>query len=171
MSIPHGYKRQMAAKLLAAELTSDTHLVITDDDTESLAPWGEGTFFDEQGRARIFYRRADGHFWRAGNARLFGVDCPRDWQLRLPFAIHRETLQGLFEAHGAQVLELWERDVWVSEFAAMGEWAWRTCCPFAVCADVQHDLTHWAIGRRPAFRDWQANRRSYRRAINARLTP
>jgi len=172
MRIPHGYKRQMAAKLHTAwRLTSDPQLVITDDDTEAIRPWGAETFFRD-GRALLHYRVNPLHPWRESTEEVFvdkvfgGIRCVRQWQLRLPFAVHGESLARVSEsAEGRRCLERWQADLWASEFDVIGEWLWRQQDERCLFRDVRKEPDHWTVGRRPSFRDYQRQRLSMRKRL------
>src|SRR5688500_6339800 len=111
-SVPHGYKRQMAAKLLATPLLPTDLVVITDDDTEAIGPWGPDTFF-VHGRAVMYYRPGRAHFWHRTTRCVFHAECPRNWQLRLPFAIRGKTLVAVAASpQGERALARWQADEW-----------------------------------------------------------
>lgn len=169
-TISRGYFRQMAAKLLCSEIISDPQIVITDDDTEAIASWGVDTFFCDD-RARIYYEPTPYHAWKRGSALIFARRSVRNWQLRLPLAIRRETLLGLLASPIASgCLAAWRNDQWASEFDAMGEFAWQSQDEHALFVNNYREHSHWATGTRPAFRDWQRNRKGFRKAIKSRLT-
>jgi hypothetical protein len=163
-----GYMRQMAAKAYAWRHTRDPELVITDDDTEAIGSWGRGTFFDAGGRAQIWHKRHSLSFWLAGNRMLFGHGVEHDFQLLLPFAIRRETLEDFVHSSpGRWAMDAWRRGDLVSEFMAFGEYALREDPALAIGRDVMTDPGHWThtLGSRPCFRDWQGFRRSFRKRI------
>lgn len=166
-----GYMRQMCAKMFCTKWTEDPFLVITDDDTEAIAPWSRETFFLEDGRARIFYRPSDDYYWREGQVFIFRCNCPRNFQLRLPFSIRRETLVKLQESrHGLIAFGHWKGTLkyFLSEFALFGEFAWRFDRAHAEFFNsVFAPRNHWSLGSQPSFRDWQGFRPSLRKKIRA----
>lgn len=162
-AVRRGYYRQQAAKLFAYRSTDDPQIVITDDDTEAVAPWSSETLFDGD-RARIWYRIHSLAFWLPGQRWVFPGRCTRDFQLLLPFAIRRETLQAVAESEfGARALTAWHRSELVSEFMVMGEYASRHDQERAVFLNADQER-HWSLNRTP-FRDWQAFRPALRRKI------
>lgn len=172
-SIAEGYLRQMAAKLLISKHTDCPRIVITDDDTEALRPWDASTFFAGES-ARIFFEADPFHFWSAGTRAVFRSRLPAHrFQLRLPFAIHGQTLAALAQSEpGKRALGAWHERQLVSEFEIMGEFALREDNPRRnVLIDARRFRTHWTIGAdtQPAFRDWQGSRREFRKSIHHRL--
>jgi hypothetical protein len=170
--IPNGYPRQMAAKLFAHHFTSDPELVIIDDDTEAIRPWGREVLFNDF-RARMFYRDGTNYYWHYGQRAVFNEDCPRNFQLLLPFAVRGEILAALEDCGIAErCYDSWRRNhIIISEFAVMGEFAWRRERGWADFQNILHNQTHWSLGRTPCFRDWQAFRRSLRKKIARRKKP
>lgn len=167
-TIPIGYYRQQAAKLYSFRSVEEEQLVITDDDTEAIASWSESVFFDECGRARIFYTQGRPNFWSEGSRRCLIHSAPRQYQHLLPFAIRRESLAALAKSYIARrALELWRVPVKVSEFELMGEWCWNEPDREERSVFCGNLRDHWTanIGVRPVFRDWQAFRRSFRKRI------
>lgn len=168
-AIPRGYFRQQAAKLFCYLATDDPDLVITDDDTEAVAPWDRATFFDGE-KARIWFKRHSLAFWAQGNRLVFPGAPDRDYQLLLPFAIRRETLQSLAESpFASRCMDAWKRAALVSEFMVMGEYALRHDQERAVLLDASKDQ-HWTLGINPQFRDWQGFRGAFRHKIGRTLT-
>ncbi len=163
--IPQGYYRQMAAKLFTPLICDDEKIVFTDDDTEAVAAWSSSEFFDHQGRARLWSIRSRISYWHAANESLFGP-CRHNWQLRIPFAVRREALVDLCASPLAErSLAMWRNAEPLSEFALMGEWAWRES-EREQRSVFAHDLSrHWTLGHRPRFRDWQGHRQDFRRKI------
>lgn len=168
-AIAAGPWRQMAAKTMAWQLaeTPTELLVLLDDDVEAIAPWSTALFTDQDGRAAMWYRPSGVHPWAWGQRQLFGMACPRDWQIGLPFALRAATLQEFATNRvGVRALELWADGVEsVSEWCAIGEWAWRedrSRCRFLNAVATPF---HWSSGTRPVFRDWQRRREAWRAVV------
>lgn len=166
MAIRKGYFRQMMAKMQAHRYTAAEQIVITDDDTEAIADWSPARFFDEHGRARVWYRRNPVAFWCSGSLYVFGKRSPRNFQLKIPFAIRREVLEDLERsARLERCLTCWKRNELLSEFMVMGEAAWLDPLREERTVFVSGVEGHPVLGREACFDDWQGFRRDLRKAI------